>query len=114
MFTPDAVIDYTEMGGPRGDLRSTKAYLAKVLPTMRSYQHLVGTTSLTVEGDMAHGRTICHNPMVLGDGAFGTGDDHVFWCGLWYRDSFVRTPDGWRIQERYEERSYLHGLPVPS
>jgi len=30
----------------------------------------------------------------------------VFLCGLWYRDEFVRTPQGWRIQHRYEERSY--------
>ncbi len=104
MFTTDAVIDYTEMGGPRGDLRSTKAYLAEVLPGMRSYQHLVGTTRLTFDGDVAHGRTICHNPMVL-------DAERVFWCGLWYRDVFARTPAGWRIRERYEEKSYIHGLP---
>jgi len=30
----------------------------------------------------------------------------VFLCGLWYRDEFVRTPQRWRIQHRYEERSY--------
>jgi hypothetical protein len=36
---------------------------------------------------------------------------HVFFCGLWYRDRFVRTPAGWRIQERVEERSYIYNLP---
>ena len=27
VFTPDAVIDYTEMGAPRGNLTETKAFL---------------------------------------------------------------------------------------
>jgi hypothetical protein len=26
--------------------------------------------------------------------------------GLWYVDMFVRTPDGWRFQERTEEQLY--------
>ena len=28
-------------------------------------------------------------------------------CGLWYVDKLVRTPDGWRIKERVEEKVYM-------
>ena len=35
----------------------------------------------------------------------------VFYCGLWYVDELVRTPDGWRINERVEEKSYVHNMP---
>jgi ketosteroid isomerase-like protein len=108
VFTPDAVIDYTEMGAPRGNLAETKAFLASVLPNFPSYQHMVATTKLTFDGDVAYGRTICHNPMMV---AHGDGNPHMMFCGLWYRDTFVRTPDGWRIKDRYEERSYLRDFP---
>jgi ketosteroid isomerase-like protein len=109
VFAPDAVIDYTEMGGTRGTLEETKAFLRKVMGMFAGFQHMVGTTQLTFDGDTAFGRTICHNPMVVdrGDGA-----TDVMFCGLWYRDTFVRTPDGWRIKDRYEEKSYLHNLPA--
>jgi hypothetical protein len=36
--------------------------------------------------------------------------NRLFWCGLWYRETFVRTPQGERISDRYEERCYIHGL----
>jgi hypothetical protein len=108
VFTPDAVIDYTEMGGPRGTVPETVEFLSSTMPTFSSYQHMVGNTVLELDGDTAKARTICFNPMVLDR---GEGATHVFFCGLWYRDALVRTPDGWRIKERYEERSYIHNFP---
>jgi hypothetical protein len=109
VFTADALIDYSEMGGSVGDLPSTKAFLAEALPRFASTQHMVATSKLHFDGDTATGRTICHNPMVLD---IGNGETHVFFCGLWYRDTFVRTPAGWRIKERYEERSYFFNRPA--
>jgi hypothetical protein len=106
IFTPDAVIDYTAMGGSCGDLTATKKFLADTMPMFASYQHLVGSTVLDIEGDTARARTICHNPMLWSDG----DDPAMFVCGLWYRDELVRTPDGWRIRSRIEERSYLKNL----
>jgi hypothetical protein len=35
-----------------------------------------------------------------------TDERHVLFCGLWYRDVLVRTADGWRIQERHEDRGW--------
>src|SRR5581483_2379592 len=65
VFTADAVIDYTAMGGPRGDLAATKAFLAETMPIFAGWQHMVATSKVTVQGDTAEGRTICHNPMVI-------------------------------------------------
>ena len=109
VFTPDAFIDYSAFGGSAGDLPSTKKFLANAMPNFASFQHMVATSKVTIDGDEAEGRTICHNPMVIDT---GNGNTHVFYCGLWYVDKFVRTPDGWRIKERVEEKSYMHNVPA--
>ena len=108
VFTADAFIDYTAMGGTKGNLEETKTFLRGVMPRFAGYQHMVATSKVTIRGDTAHGRTICHNPMV---DAKADGQKDVFFCGLWYRDKFVRTPRGWRIKERVEERCYIYNLP---
>jgi hypothetical protein len=109
VFTPDAFIDYSAFGGSAGDLPSTKKFLANAMPNFASFQHMVATSKVTIHGDEAEGKTICHNPMVIDT---GNGNTHVFYCGLWYVDKFVRTPEGWRIKERVEEKSYMHNVPA--
>jgi hypothetical protein len=108
VFTDDAVIDYTEMGGTRGGVAETCAFLESVMPAFASYQHMTGSPVLELAGDQARARTICFNPMVLDR---EEEPAHVFLCGLWYRDLMVRTDDGWRIKDRYEERSYIFNAP---
>jgi hypothetical protein len=103
VFTPDAHIDFTGTGGPAGDLDSTKAFLAQALPIFARTQHMMGLPLITLAGDTASARTPCHNPMVI-DNADGTTSAWVI--GLWYIDEFVRTPAGWRISERMQERCY--------
>jgi 3-phenylpropionate/cinnamic acid dioxygenase small subunit len=111
VFTPDAFIDYSAFGGSAGDLESTKKFLANAMPNFASFQHMVATSKVTINGDEAEGRTICHNPMVLDT---GNGNTHVFYCGLWYVDKLVRTPAGWRIKERVEEKVYMRVFPGKS
>lgn len=108
VFTPDAIIDYTAVGGPRGDLPTIKAYLARVMPEFKSFQHMTGPTQLSIRNEEASGRTIVFNPIVFSrDG----DDEHVLFVGLWYCDTFVRIGGGWRIRERREERCYMHNMP---
>lgn len=107
IFTPDAIIDYTAVGGAKGNLSETKAYLAKALSKFTGMQHMLGLPQIRIDGDTASGRTICFNPMVLErDGA-----PHVFFVGIWYVDKLVRTDAGWRIEHRAEEFSYFHNFP---
>lgn len=103
VFTADALIDYSAMGGSSGDVAHTKEFLATVMPNFAGFQHMISTSKITITGDQATGKTICHNPMIA------TGPDgapQVMHCGLWYVDEFTRTPLGWRISSRREERSY--------
>ena len=111
VFTPDAHVDYSEMGGSKGNLEETIAFLKMAMPNFSSYYHMVSNIVIDfdADGNTARTRTICHNPMVIDK---GDGDTHVFFCGLWYRDVVVRTPEGWRIKERVEEKSYFHNVPT--
>jgi hypothetical protein len=108
VFTPDAFIDYTVFGGPAGKYPEVKEFLQNTMPMFKSYYHMVSTSKIVVDGNTATGVTICHNPMVL---AGADGSDQVFVCGLWYRDKYVRTPQGWRISERVEEKTYVKDMP---
>ncbi len=107
IFTEDAFIDYTAVGGAKGNLTETKTYLAKALSKFAGMQHMLGLPQIKIDGDKATGRTICFNPMILQkDGA-----PHVFFVGIWYVDELVRTDAGWRIKRRAEEFSYFHNFP---
>jgi hypothetical protein len=108
VFTPDAFIDYTVFGGPSGTYPEIKKYLSETMPMFSSYYHMVATSKIEVNGDTGTGVTICHNPMVLGKGA----SEHIFVCGLWYHDTYVRTAEGWRISRRVEEKSYVDNMPA--
>ena len=107
LFTDDADIDYTSMGGIRGTLAEQKAFLEANLPHFPAFQHLTATTTFDIDGDVAHVRTICFNPMVVKD------EQHVLFCGLWYRDVFVRVDDVWRIKDRHQDRGWSLDLRRP-
>src|ERR1700753_3802792 len=66
VFTADAYIDYTALGGIEGRYPEVKAWLAEVLPNFSMYAHMLGNCSVRIDGDTASSRTICFNPMVLG------------------------------------------------
>jgi hypothetical protein len=99
VFTPDAYIDYRAMGGIDGRYPEVKAWLAQVLPNFPAYAHLLGNFDVRIDGDRAISRTICFNPMVL-------GGEQVLFCGLWYSDELVRTPDGWRMSRRVATKCF--------
>jgi hypothetical protein len=101
VFTPDAYIDYRAMGGIDGRFPEVKAWLAQVLPNFPAYGHMLGNFDVRIDRDTASSRTICFNPMVRG------GDQNqILFCGLWYEDEFVRTPEGWRLNSRVETKCF--------
>jgi ketosteroid isomerase-like protein len=104
LFTPDAVLDYTATGAIRGSLREMKAFVAEAFTMFEGTQHLTTQTLLRFadDGNTAYGKSTCHNPMVFG----GDNKPKMMVVGLWYVDTFVRTPDGWRFKERVEEQLY--------
>ena len=106
LFTADADIDYTSMGGIRGTLAEQKEFLEQNLPTIfqRGFQHLAATTMFDIDGDSARIRTICFNPMVIKD------EQHLLLCGMWYQDTLVRVDGRWRIQQRVQDRGWSFDL----
>ena len=108
VFTPDAIIDYTEAGGAKGTPDQIKPWLKNAMKRFPNFQHMVATTKLELNGDEARSRTILFNPMIYRK---DDGEDQVFFVGLWYRDKLVRTDKGWRIAERYEELAYTYNTP---
>jgi hypothetical protein len=105
VFTQDAYIDYTALGGIEGGYPEVKAWLAEVLPNFPMYAHMLGNFSVRIDGDTASSRTICFNPMVL-PGAVQEDKEKVMFCGLWYDDEFSRTADGWRMTRRVETKCF--------
>jgi len=108
VFTPKAFIDYTAMGGIKGDYPQIRAWLPEALKHFPAYMHFVGNLSFEIAGDHATGKVACFNPMVVPrqDG----GADTMF-LGLWYLDQYSRTKEGWRISERVEKKCYDYGMP---
>lgn len=107
IFTTDAFIDYSALGGEKGDYAATKAFLASALPMFTDYYHMVSNVRIHLDGDEASGRVMCFNPM----GIPMEGKQHMMFLGLFYLDKYVRTDKGWRIKERVEERSWGYNIP---
>jgi len=65
------------------------------------------------------GQFIGNMPVVELDGDTATGVQHFVFIDQqthamrlgWYSDEYVRTPAGWRIKERVEEKSYMYNVP---
>lgn len=108
IFTEDAHIDYSPMGGVVGGVDEVINFINESLQFFREYQHLNANIQLTIEGDTATGRVMCFNPMEL---AMGKGETQTLFMGLWYKDKYIRTAKGWRIVERVEEKSWSHNIP---
>ena len=108
IFTEDAHIDFSALGGPVGGRQEIIAFLHKVMVMFPNHQHLNANAQITVNGDTATGRVMCFNPQEI---ARPENKTHNFMCGLWYIDEYRRTDAGWRISRRVEEKSYVFNMP---
>ena len=104
LFTVDAYIDYTAVGGISGNLQEIIIYLESALKFFPNYQHLISNISLDIKGNDATGRVMCFNPMQ-------TEDDKVFFLGMWYQDTYKKIDNQWFISSRIEESSWSHNVP---
>jgi len=108
VFTQDAHIDYSAMGGAVGNLPDTIAFLTDAMTIFSNFQHLNSNLQFSVTGDRATGRVMCFNPMELEQ---DDGSVYSFMLGLWYNDEYIRTEQGWRIAKRSEEKSWMLNEP---
>lgn len=110
IFTEDAHIDYSAMGGSVGNLEETLEFLRASLTAdlFPNTQHLNANVQIKLNGDTATGRVMCYNPMEM---ALPDGGQQMFFLGLWYVDEYRRTEAGWRMSRRAEEKSWAFNLP---
>lgn len=109
VFTPDADIDYTAMGGMKGKYPAIKAWLPGALANFPAYMHLVGNLQFEVIGDNATGQVACLNPMVI---PTPDGKTDTMTLGVWYHDRYARTAGGWRIAARRESKCFDFNMPT--
>lgn len=108
VFTPDAVIDYTESGGISGDIATVKPWLGEVLPAFFPRRmHTLGQLDTVVDGDTATCAAYFHNPMPIADGA---GGEKIVEFGGIYHHELVRTPQGWRSRRLHEQIVWKRGV----
>lgn len=110
VFTEDAHIDYSAMGGSVGNVEETLEFLKASLTSelFPNTQHLNANVQVRLDGDQAKGRVMCFNPMEM---AMPDGTRQTFFLGLWYVDEYRRTGSGWRISRRTEEKSWVFNAP---
>ncbi|MGH8444002.1 MAG: nuclear transport factor 2 family protein [Solimonas sp.] len=111
VFTADAHIDYSAMGGIVGSYPEIRKWLPQALGIFPGYMHFIGNFAFDITGDTATGKVACFNPMILPKADGSAGEGETMFLGLWYLDRYVRTADGWRISERREKRSYDFNMP---
>lgn len=107
VFTPDARIDYTQVGGIAGDPDTVVGFLTEVMAMFEAVQHLISNIEMDIDGDEANVTAMVYNPLKL-------PDSPVWATGGWYHHELVRTPDGWRSRSLVEEAGWFHGVPEPA
>jgi hypothetical protein len=111
VFGAEARIDYTTSGGIKGNAEDLKRWFREeAFIPFTSWQHLLTNMAVELDGDVATGRSSVYNPLahIAEDGA-----SVVLHVGAWYDDRFARTPEGWRITDRWLGMAWTDG-PFPT
>lgn len=108
VFTEDAVLDYSRVGGPEGPRDEVIPWIERGLAGFDRFQHLVGQVSIELDGpDSARATAYFTNPMVA---VAPDGTETLFEVGGYYRHLLVRTPDGWRSRRIEDDLVWSRGF----
>ena len=108
-YTPESVVDYTNVGGPRATLPGILQWLRDTMRPGVLMERRVTNRYIRLDGDRATGRSYMMKIMKTIDRADGTDAGSSVVVGCFYDDVFARTPDGWRIMDRVELVSWYDG-----
>lgn len=96
VFTDDAVLDYSAVGGPVTNARDALAWVGEMMAAFDRFQHVLGQLEYAFDGpDRARVTAYFLNPMVAGDAMVEVGG--------YYHHELVRTPDGWRSRRMVDD-----------
>ena len=95
VFIKGSVIDFGPNGGVRDEYPGIVEYLKSAMAGFAAYQHYLSNFVIEVNGDEATSRFYVWTPLIT----IVEGRDEIIMDGGYYDATFVRTPDGWRVQE---------------
>ncbi len=114
VFTSDAVLDYSSVGGPVDSLVVVKPWVERGLRGFDRYQHVIGQVAIELPapeqaqvGDTAKVTAYLVNPMVA---KAPDGTETLWEVGGYYHHDLVRTPDGWRSRRSVDEIIWQRGF----
>lgn len=99
VFTEDAILDYTKVDGPKGNLAEVAPWIEKGLAGFDRYQHILGQIEIKIDGDTATAKAYFTNPMVMAS----DGTETILEVGGYYLHKLRRTPAGWRSSWLYDD-----------
>jgi len=105
LFTPDAVVDYTDEGGVRGTIDEAIAWFEKMLAAFTASQHFVTNRRVWIDGDSATAHAYIFSPLGV---PTGEGVLTLVMAGGFYEDELRRMPEGWRFAARTIKASWFH------
>jgi hypothetical protein len=102
-FTSDAQVDYSTAGGPVGTPTDAANTFSGMMSMFDVSLSSGGNVAISFVGnDKATVMSIYTMTMRI------PGDQPTYMqASGWYNDTIVRTADGWRIQNRYEQLAYV-------
>lgn len=107
VFTDDAVLDYSSVGGPVGPPSEVVAWVEKGLAGFDRFQHLIGQISIELGEDVATATAYFSNPMVS---IAPDGSEKLWEVGGYYHHDLVRTPHGWRSRAIVDDLVWTRGF----
>ena len=107
LFTEDAVLDYSSLGGPKDVPTVAVPWVAAGLEGFDRVQHIIGQVSIELDGDLARATAYFTNPMVSIN---ADGSEKLFEVGGYYHHDLIRTPLGWRSRAMVDELVWHRGV----
>ena len=106
-FTNDAILDYTQAGGPATYAKAALEWVGQMMGAFERWQHTIGQIEYDIDGDQAHVTAYFTNPMVA---KREDGSEHVIEVGGYYHHDLVRTPGGWRSRKMVDDIVWMRGF----
>lgn len=107
VFHSEATLDFTAIGGPKGNPEELMTFLKVFSMNVSSWQHTTSTNMLKSAEGYIKSRTAAQI-MTITKSPEDT--DHVAFFGLWYRDKIIKEKHGWIIKERILQASWAHNV----
>ena len=111
VFTADAVDHHSPAAGPSAVPRGRAEidhFLDMTMSGFAGSQHMMGNSSITIDGDVAHSRTYAACAHWRTGGPQPRASDLT--VAVAYDDTWRRTAEGWRISERWVHTFGAGGL----